>query len=693
MSIPDNIMIKAYQLLKSEAYHETYNQYLKKRIAEYEYRIGVSNLVQELSSYEWYTDSEWRFIRDLFSEIECKIVPKKYYTKATENNVPCFISNESDYPGYILDEVNFLIDCPLEIHLADILWTILVGPLLDAKLTDSCYANRIDDGVKGFESLVTAKKLFKFYPIQYSQWRDHAFSAIDSVVKRDNASIVSLDIQKCYYTIRIDWDYVTDLIAESYREDKNVMDTLIGLTDCIKNLYEVYWQKVNEIYALQTDAMYNGKPALPIGLSSSKVLCNFHLSKLDNKILETIRPEHYGRYVDDMLIVIRTPDPLLKKLGPVDAQVILKQFFIDTDILAVEDSSYSICHDQEIKLQREKICVFLVKKKQSKSVLDHFKSELLKNVSDLRMMPVDIDPGKLDRAFFGSSELSKPTKFRDLFTKPNNTTLLMKEISRMMMLAKSASYSDKKTRKIIKSIMTLFQGMNLLSNHLLWEKIATLMVLTGSRDALKLLTTTVNALINRVQVNSDNRLWTDINIASDKARTSLKEYYNVSCGMALSLTKLDETEFSNELPYDLARLIRSSCLMRSEHISYPLLEFTDYQGVLFSSLNKDININRPIDKHKIKFAPRYIHLHEFLLAFYRNQLYGKEPYDIDIDDRLNEFFGIKDESLFVSQKQESVESSLSIISSCISVRKHKTNGNKEPIKRNHVFTTKGKYHE
>ena len=69
MSIPDNIMIKAYQLLKSEAYHETYNQYLKKSIAEYEYRIGVSNLVQELSSYEWYTDSEWRFIRDLFSEI------------------------------------------------------------------------------------------------------------------------------------------------------------------------------------------------------------------------------------------------------------------------------------------------------------------------------------------------------------------------------------------------------------------------------------------------------------------------------------------------------------------------------------------------------------------------------------------------------------------------------------------------
>lgn len=649
MELNNDLIVKAYNLLKSEAYHETYNLYLKRRLVEYESEVGISNLEVKLRSLDWLlSDDPYKF-DELLGKIDYKIIPKKFKNPFNEDDKSCFISNESIFDSYVIEDVNWLIDCPIELHLIDTLWTMLVGPLLDEPLSDSCFGNRIDESIKDLTPGGSATRLFKFFVTQYSQWRDGAFSAMDSVLKRDNVTVVSLDIKKCYYNIRPDWSKVKRCIAKSSYDDE--MKILMKrLTKRIKVMCATYWEKVEELSSEFARSNYKS-PALPIGLSSSRVLCNFHLSKHDDEILETLQPVYYGRYVDDVIIVLRTTDAFLRKVSNGTesiAENLIYWYFLRTGILRKQDSeskgntegTYSIGNEREITVQQKKFCVFLVKKNQSKSVLDNMKRELLRNVSDLRIMPTDIIPEKLDRAFFGASDIIKPTKFRDLFSKPNNTNLVLKELSKIMMLAKSSTISTKETRQMIKSIEALFQGLNLLSNQMLWEKISTLMVLTGRLDALLKLNESVKAVIQKISVDEGGHFECS-DTAVSKITGGLIEYFRISSAMALALTKVDEAGEEPELSYGLASLIRHACLMRSEHISYPLLEYSDYKGMLFCSLNKDSIFGYPLDNDKLKFSPRFIHMHEYLLAHYRNCLSKenkKNSLDLSRDD-FNDSFG------------------------------------------------------
>ena len=649
MELNNDLIVKAYNLLKSEAYHETYNLYLKRRLVEYESEVGISNLEVKLRSLDWLlSDDPYKF-DELLGKIDYKIIPKKFKNPFNEDDKSCFISNESIFDSYVIEDVNWLIDCPIELHLIDTLWTMLVGPLLDEPLSDSCFGNRIDESIKDLTPGGSATRLFKFFVTQYSQWRDGAFSAMDSVLKRDNVTVVSLDIKKCYYSIRPEWKDVTDCIDAS-SHDEGTKNTLKHLTEVIKSIYMEYWTRADKFSSEYTQNDKEG-PALPIGLSSSRVLCNFHLRKLDDEISGNLQPEYYGRYVDDVLIVLRTTDTFLKQVSKTDeinAKTLIDKYFLKTSILrlqkadsnAVKECPYSLEYDKDIKVQQSKFCVFLVKKKQSKSVLDNMKRELLRNVSDLRIMPTDIVPEKLDRAFFGSSDTFRATKFRDLFSKPNNTNLVLKEISKIMILAKSATISRKKTKQMIKSIDTLFQGINLLSNHLLWEKISTLMVLTGCLDALSKMLESIKTEVSKIKIASESSQgYSDM--ALGKIQDDLIEYSRISCAMALALTKIDENSEQSDLPHDMAYQIRQACLMRSEHISYPLLEYTDYMGILFCSLNRDSIFGYPLDNDKLKFSPRFIHMHEYLLAHYRNCLSKenkKNSLDLSRDD-FNDSFG------------------------------------------------------
>ena len=64
-------------------------------------------------------------------------------------------------------------------------------------------------------------------------------------------------------------------------------------------------QKKCEEYLPSDIAPLEGsKTMLPVGLVSSGVIGNLFLIDFDNKVIEKIHPDFYGRYVDDMLFVI-----------------------------------------------------------------------------------------------------------------------------------------------------------------------------------------------------------------------------------------------------------------------------------------------------------------------------------------------------------------------------------------------------
>lgn len=623
------LMETAYRLLKSEAYYETYNLFLKKQIAEFESSLNIDNidacfddLLQKL------VNNDQDYLKGLNQRVGIKLLPKGFEDNRFKQNDdgPIFLSNETVFDRYEVKEVNAIIDCPIELMILDCLWTITVGPLVEEHLPESCYGYRLHKDILNHETRKKATALFKYYPHQYKVWRDGAFTTIDKIHASENVTVFSLDIYKCYYYVNTEWEEISKLIqgAQDSAEDKKIMQTL---TDIVKNLHSVYWEKLRATRLKLGDET----PGLPIGLISSRVLCNYRLSELDKIIEKSLTPSYYGRYVDDLLIVVRTPQSILREVKEAKAQNLIDTFLVHKGILISSGNEYTCVVNHAIKLQASKTCVYLLRKTHGKSAIERFKKELQRNVSELRFMPEKFELDELGMSLFGVSDKQRPTKPRDLFIGGGNITATLKEMSQLIMIAKNAQMPDGVVSKKSAKIVNMFQGINLVSNYLIWEKLNTLLVLLRSETQIDDL---YGALVGEFQKVTYDNGGTDI-VAH--LRESIIEYFEISWAMALALLEMNREPQTN-VPWGLAVLIRKSCLVRDQFIAYPLLEYSTYDGALISRADACIPDCDKMDKFKLRFAPRYIHFHEYIIAYYEKLLTSEMKNGLVIDIGINEFF-------------------------------------------------------
>lgn len=88
---------------------------------------------------------------------------------------------------------------------------------------------------------------------------------------------------------------------------------------------------------------------LPVGLVSSGVIGNLFLIDFDNKVIEKIHPDFYGRYVDDMLFVIG-------ESKADDASEFLNKYFVEPKILVQDNDIYKIqMDDVNLSIQAKKL--------------------------------------------------------------------------------------------------------------------------------------------------------------------------------------------------------------------------------------------------------------------------------------------------------------------------------------------------
>lgn len=75
------------------------------------------------------------------------------------------------------------------------------------------------------------------------------------------------------------------------------------LNEIIKRIFERYTRIINE-YRILVQSIENEEYILPIGLFSSMLLANVYMYELDNDISQNPNVLHYGRYVDDIILVV-----------------------------------------------------------------------------------------------------------------------------------------------------------------------------------------------------------------------------------------------------------------------------------------------------------------------------------------------------------------------------------------------------
>ena len=144
----------------------------------------------------------------------------------------------------------------------------------------------------------------------------------------------------------------------------------------------MYSQYFNKIVPYRKDINSKRKKhyPLPIGLFSSMVLGNVYLKGFDNNIVHKSEVVHYGRYVDDMLLVIE------KTINKGDSQnSILDEIFVKDGIFSREGNSFFVRGYDNLVIQTDKIKLLYIDHLESKAIIDLYNDTI-------RIVPSQMDP-------------------------------------------------------------------------------------------------------------------------------------------------------------------------------------------------------------------------------------------------------------------------------------------------------------
>lgn len=187
-------------------------------------------------------------------------------------------------------EFRVMAQCSLDFHVLSSLWMLEVGHLFDAKLTSCAYGNRMrrtEMGEINKLSLGTFQNYFK----PFCEWRDKGIDAMRAALDADKKIVaLTADVSSFYHELNPD-----------FMRNSVFLDEVMGvsLDDSQKKLHRLFIQAL-KAWADATPL----KKGLPVGLPASAVVANAALIELDRIIEKQLVPLYYGRYVDDILLVM-----------------------------------------------------------------------------------------------------------------------------------------------------------------------------------------------------------------------------------------------------------------------------------------------------------------------------------------------------------------------------------------------------
>ncbi len=409
LSIDD--LLVAYRKAKADCFFENCFP-TAINFAEYEQNL-LDNLARLLSSLQ----SKEGFSSDKELLGNYRLVPKKLGTKlksSTSNGHVHFSTPERAFASLtqnykLKPEFRIIGDFPVDTHILSALWINTVGHKFDACLSDQCYGSRLrrlrDDSslskatFKPFH--IAAIGSFSPYFQPYQRWRNDGLNSIRQELKKERDVIaVSLDLKSYYHLV----DPMAISSAALHKElglvnEKTLSEHERQFTAELAKFLQA-WSTGATLFAneslLDTEETENISGGLVIGLSATRIISNVLLHPWDQLIKQKLTPIHYGRYVDDMFLVIRDPGTiynsenfmsfLKERLGKLNG----RQFCVskeDGSNLWKINLGKRIQKNTTICLQDNKQKLFILHGQAGLDLLDSIEKEICELSSEHRLMP------------------------------------------------------------------------------------------------------------------------------------------------------------------------------------------------------------------------------------------------------------------------------------------------------------------
>lgn len=335
----------AYRKLKSYYYYDNFSSFIRIRLAEFE---GNGNIDKKLSDLEKNINlSSGQFIANIFSQMKVIEIPKSYGNKYILSEKSQVLSNLSVNLPFELTDTNFVLDAPIEIHIISVLWILKEGYQLQESYERYNYGYKLSLDDKG--QITQGLRLYDKYYENYQKWRDNSIDTAKSLLeKKQDATIIQLDIKKYFHNISLDFNNVK----------ANISNKNTPLTDLLEKIHEKYFHLLKNKTNLFTSKKENNYP-LPIGLLSSGVLGNWHLNNFDKKVSEKLSPAFYGRYVDDIIIVLANTKIKRGEDENQDLDNFINEYFVKRELFESksEKDGYNLKYNQNNNLKTENLFI------------------------------------------------------------------------------------------------------------------------------------------------------------------------------------------------------------------------------------------------------------------------------------------------------------------------------------------------
>jgi hypothetical protein len=332
-------------------------------------------------------------------------------------------------------------------------------------------------------------------------------------------------------------------------------------------------------------------------------------------VLKSVRPAYYGRYVDDILVVVpAAEDPSKGEDDPIAA--FIDDILVRTRILKGPDAGvYHLRARQGLRLQQSKCILQYFDANHSIAGLEKFKKKLEQNGSDFRLLPVDEADNSMEDVAYDLLYAGSVNKFRSVKGMAENRYELAKHLARQTVL--HLLTDDPPDRKVSKGLQNFFKGRSAIEFFDLWERVTTLLGIARDKATLKAFVNQLRAEIGRVQAKDD--------AVTKRIVEGLEQHLKLSLSMSDAVCEEDIglADLIEDVP---SEQFRRANLLRHHYVRAPLLNFTDYTGPLSE---RRLATKAKRDARKLAYTPRFLNLDEcMLLAYSGNVVIGrKSPYE------------------------------------------------------------------
>lgn len=649
-----DVLKNCYRKFKANVCCSSNLEYLKEIIFDFE-----SDETKMDNTFELLADNFAQENKPYFYSLakNIKIIPFIKTIKESEaSNNKSIISNQIDDSKICVSKVNCFIKMPVELFILDVFWSLVIGLILnESSIAHNCYANILSDKVllSSGPSIIKSinfnnLSIYKHYFAQYLKWKNDAIRKAKELHKSSDLTIFSLDISRYFYNTNIDFDELKKYLIKKNKDYQNY----IFLHDIIVYLYYKGNEKLSEL-----DYSTKNKNTLLIGLVSSTILCNYYLRKIDGLFMENKSVKYYGRYVDDILIVI-------DKVDFNNFEDLIKKHL--SNEVKKNNEEYFLLGFYDLKIQKEKTTIIKIYKNSSDVILNKLIKEI--HPSEPRLFP---SYGKSMKDFLNDINAAEETiKFRDASTPKLDVKKLVTAINGYLGLHKNTEISSKVKKNEFKKtnieeLMLLLNTKNLLTLFSRWNKIFLFVWLYKDRNnTADTLLRQINKSIKSIKLELDNEINFNKNKISKILINELKFYKKLAHASAIAISgwtkKIEKGNGKKEI-IDMATKLRKANLIDYNAISYPLVNYLDSNlidssvnlfNVSFSARKKFSSYD--LNERKILYSPRFIHLHDYLF-FKSYNSFNHDVFNIDYDllineykNKINKVFGFVDVSIKTS---------------------------------------------